>query len=125
MLARRPLRCLPLARPPYRSLGPRRTLIAPPTPGSGPLMERRADRALPSINPPRRWLRTLPLFLAILTASHSCDIQLPEVLLLRRVVHALRAADLPEGEGGVRRRDLLPGKDTLDHGRDEPAARAD
>ena len=46
-----------------------RTLVAPPRPGSGPLMERRADRDLPSIAPNRRWLRTLPVFLVILTAS--------------------------------------------------------
>ncbi len=48
---------------------PHRTLIAPPTPGSGPLMERRSDRALPSVTPSRRWLRTLPLFLVLLGAS--------------------------------------------------------
>ncbi|KAI9849326.1 MAG: hypothetical protein M1837_004786 [Sclerophora amabilis] len=48
----------------------RRTLVAPPAPGSGPLMSRRSDRALPPL-PSRfpRWLRTLPLFLTILTAS--------------------------------------------------------
>lgn len=32
-----------------RNLLPRRTLIAAPKPGSGPLMERRADRELPSM----------------------------------------------------------------------------
>ena len=47
-----------------------RTLIAAPRPGSGPLMERRPDRELPDIqSSSRRWLRTLPLFLAILGAS--------------------------------------------------------
>ena len=49
---------------------PHRTLIAPPGPNSGPLMTRRADRALPSIpSSTRRWARTLPIFIAILTAS--------------------------------------------------------
>ncbi|KAI9844865.1 MAG: hypothetical protein M1838_001988 [Thelocarpon superellum] len=70
-----------LPRPPTRSLlatmmRPRRhgqqiirRLIAPPAPGSGPLMERRPDRALPPVRAPRRFLRTLPLFLVILGAS--------------------------------------------------------
>lgn len=49
---------------------PRRTLIAAPTPGSGPLMSRRADRELPPIiSSSRRWLRTLPIFLTILVVS--------------------------------------------------------
>lgn len=47
----------------------RRTLIAAPKDGSGPLMERRADRALPNLRPPRRWLKTLPIFLSIMVAS--------------------------------------------------------
>lgn len=56
-----PLRSSPL---------PSRTIIAPPRPGSGPLRERRPDRALPPI--PRPWLiwaRTLPLFILIVTVS--------------------------------------------------------
>lgn len=49
---------------------PRRSLIPAPTPGSGPLMSRRADRELPPvISSWRRWLRTLPIFLAILAVS--------------------------------------------------------
>ena len=47
----------------------RRTVIAAPRPGSGPLMERRTDRALPSIASSHRWLRTLPIFAAIMVAS--------------------------------------------------------
>jgi cytochrome c oxidase assembly factor 1 len=46
-----------------------RSLIAAPTPGQGPLMERRADRALPSLSSSKRLLKTLPIFLGILTAS--------------------------------------------------------
>lgn len=48
---------------------PRRTLIAAPKENSGPLMERRADRELPAIQSPYRWLRTMPLFLAVMAAS--------------------------------------------------------
>ena len=48
----------------------RRTLIAPPSPESGPLMSRRPDRALPEIpSSAARWAKTLPIFLAILGAS--------------------------------------------------------
>ena len=48
----------------------RRTLISPPNSASGPLMERRADRALPELSSPAaRWLKTLPIFLAIIGAS--------------------------------------------------------
>lgn len=48
----------------------RRNLIAAPRSGSGPLMERRPDRELPDIQSSSgRWLRTLPIFLTILTAS--------------------------------------------------------
>ncbi|KAI8959448.1 DUF1783-domain-containing protein [Daldinia sp. FL1419] len=46
----------------------RRTLISAPKPGDGPLMERRPDRELPSINT-FRWGRTLPIFLALIAAS--------------------------------------------------------
>lgn len=57
---------------PLRSLAPRharRSLIAPPKPNSGPLLERRADRELPPSNPPNNFLRTFPLFLVVLAAS--------------------------------------------------------
>jgi cytochrome c oxidase assembly factor 1 len=48
----------------------KRTLVDAPKPGSGPLMSRRADRALPSINTSSWHLyRSVPLFLAILGAS--------------------------------------------------------
>jgi cytochrome c oxidase assembly factor 1 len=66
----------------------RRTLIAAPKPGEGPLMERRSDRELPGIFPSSlpslvvilirssdieqggmRWMRTAPIFLVILISS--------------------------------------------------------
>lgn len=43
----------------------RRTLIPAPGPNTGPLLERRADRELPSVTPSRRWLKTLPIFAII------------------------------------------------------------
>jgi cytochrome c oxidase assembly factor 1 len=46
----------------------RRTLIAAPKPDSGPLMERRSDRALPPLVSPYRWLRTFPIFAAVMAA---------------------------------------------------------
>ena len=55
----------------YVSLRPQRTLTTTPAPkpGSGPLMSRRSDRELPSIESSRRWLRTVPVFIAIMTVS--------------------------------------------------------
>lgn len=69
MLSRPRLRSLPL-RQLFQNARPlqRRTLIAAPKDGSGPLMERRSDRALPSLSSPNRWLRTLPVFAAIMAA---------------------------------------------------------
>lgn len=48
---------------------PRRTMISAPGPNTGPLMERRADRELPTINTGRRWLRTLPIFVVAVGAA--------------------------------------------------------
>lgn len=43
-------------------------MVSAPKPGDGPLMERRPDRELPTIQT-FRWWRTLPLFLAIIGGS--------------------------------------------------------
>ncbi|KAI1151766.1 DUF1783-domain-containing protein [Nemania diffusa] len=51
-----------------RSLVQRRTLVSAPKPGDGPLMERRPDRELPSIDG-FRWWRTFPIFLALIALS--------------------------------------------------------
>ncbi|OCK83628.1 DUF1783-domain-containing protein [Lepidopterella palustris CBS 459.81] len=60
----------PIPRLSQKQLLQKRTLIAPPTPTTGPLLERRPDRALPALpNPLRRFMRTVPLFLFIVTAS--------------------------------------------------------
>ncbi|ROW03673.1 hypothetical protein VMCG_05485 [Cytospora schulzeri] len=48
----------------------RRTLVAAPKPGDGPLMHRRADRELPDVEAHTfRWWRTLPAFIAIVAVS--------------------------------------------------------
>lgn len=48
----------------------RRTLIPPPTKSTGPLMDRRPDRDLPPIESSWRvWLKTMPIFVAVITAS--------------------------------------------------------
>ena len=47
----------------------RRTLIAAPKEGDGPLMTRRSDRALPTIASSRKFLRTMPLFLLVVGGS--------------------------------------------------------
>ena len=70
----RALRCV---RRPWRQpvvqhhpLPARRTLGAAPTRSDGPLMTRRSDRALPEITSPYTiWFRTLPIFIAVLTAA--------------------------------------------------------
>ncbi|PQE30360.1 cytochrome oxidase assembly protein [Rutstroemia sp. NJR-2017a WRK4] len=53
-----------------RNLIPRRAMIAAPKVGDGPMMERRADRELPELpENGMRWLRTIPIFLAVLISS--------------------------------------------------------
>ncbi|KIW05166.1 uncharacterized protein PV09_03717 [Verruconis gallopava] len=47
----------------------RRTLIAAPKEGDGPLMTRRSDRALPSLSSRHVFLRTLPLFCLVVAGS--------------------------------------------------------
>lgn len=43
--------------------------IPAPTENSGPLLSRRPDRELPSLEKPYTWLKTLPIFIAVITAS--------------------------------------------------------
>ena len=48
----------------------RRTLIAAPKEASGPLLERRPDRALPPVYSPfRPWARTLPFFITAMVVA--------------------------------------------------------
>ncbi|KAK3112207.1 cytochrome oxidase assembly protein 1 [Teratosphaeriaceae sp. CCFEE 6253] len=70
MFVRPRIRPQGLRHTPRRHVAPRRTIIAAPRPGSGPLMERRADRELPAISThDYRWLRSLPIFVAIMAGS--------------------------------------------------------
>lgn len=55
--------------PGIRQITPRRTLIPAPGPNTGPLMERRADRELPTINNSRGWLKSLPIFVVAVGAA--------------------------------------------------------
>lgn len=58
-----------LQRLPRTRLPSRRTLIPAPGPNAGPLMERRADRELPTVNTSWRWMRTFPLFAVAVGAA--------------------------------------------------------
>ncbi|KAI1269892.1 DUF1783-domain-containing protein [Xylariaceae sp. FL1019] len=51
-----------------RTLVQRRTIVAAPKPGDGPLMQRRADRELPTIKE-FRWSTTLPIFAVLIALS--------------------------------------------------------
>jgi cytochrome c oxidase assembly factor 1 len=62
--AARPTQLLRLYARPHR-----RTLIPAPSPNSGPLLDRRADRELPSVESRFRWARTFPLFAVLVGAA--------------------------------------------------------
>ncbi|KAI4117711.1 MAG: hypothetical protein LQ345_002105 [Seirophora villosa] len=73
----------------------RRHLIAPPTSSSGPLLTRRSDRALPPLpRPGILWLKTLPVFLAIITASALCifNYQKASSSVVSATLYALRTS---------------------------------
>lgn len=74
----------------------RRTLIAAPTRSDGPLMSRRPDRALPEIiSSSRLWLRTLPIFIIILTASSLAifNYQKASSSIVNSTLYALRTSE--------------------------------
>jgi len=74
----------------------RRTLIAAPTRSNGPLMSRRPDRALPEIiSSSRLWLRTLPIFIIILTASSLAifNYQKASSSIVNSTLYALRTSE--------------------------------
>ena len=75
---------------------PRRTLRAAPRPDQGPLMSRRSDRALPDIpSSSKLWLRTLPVFLALLTASTLAifNYQKASSSIVNSTLYALRTSE--------------------------------
>lgn len=64
----RPIVATHATRRPPHILRLRRTLIPAPEPGSGPILERRSDRALPE-SEGRPFLKTLPIFVVVITAA--------------------------------------------------------
>ncbi|KAL8909720.1 MAG: hypothetical protein Q9207_000029 [Kuettlingeria erythrocarpa] len=81
----------------------KRTLIAPPTANSGPLLSRRSDRALPSIPSSRKlWLRTLPIFLSIITVSTLAifNYQKASSSIVNATLYALRTSEAGKRELG-------------------------
>ncbi|GME28067.1 Cytochrome oxidase assembly-1 [Neofusicoccum parvum] len=71
----------------------RRTLVAAPKPGSGPLMQRRADRALPAVDTSsRRWYLTIPLFGAIIAGATAAifNYQKQSSSVVESTMYALR-----------------------------------
>ncbi|KAL9125309.1 MAG: hypothetical protein Q9217_005467 [Psora testacea] len=91
----------------------KRTLIAPPQPNSGPLMTRRSDRALPNIVPSYRiWLKTAPIFIAIITVSALgiFNYQKSSSSVVAATLYALRTSELGRRELGdeIYFRDMWP-----------------
>ncbi|ORY64398.1 cytochrome oxidase complex assembly protein 1-domain-containing protein [Pseudomassariella vexata] len=64
-------RILPVLRSPTcRTVVQRRTLVRAPKAGDGPLMERRSDRELPSVESVTfRWRHTFPIFVVLIVVS--------------------------------------------------------
>lgn len=79
-----------------------RTLVAPPRPNSGPLLSRRADRELPSVNSHRRWVRSLPAFAAIVVASSLAifNYQKSSSSVVNSNLYALRRSEKARGALG-------------------------
>ena len=74
----------------------RRTLVAAPTPNQGPLLSRRADRALPEVvSSSRIWLRTLPPFLVLMTVSALAifNYQKSSSPIVNATLYALRTSE--------------------------------
>ncbi|KAL9041233.1 MAG: hypothetical protein Q9180_001420 [Flavoplaca navasiana] len=91
----------------------RRTLIAAPSPNDGPLLTRRSDRALPEIPSSRKlWLRTLPIFLSIITLSTLAifNYQKASSSIVNATLYALRTSEVGKRELGeqVYFRDKFP-----------------
>lgn len=92
---------------------PRRTLIAAPSPNDGPLMTRRADRALPEIPSSRKlWLTTLPIFISIITVSALAifNYQKASSSIVNATLYALRTSEVGKRELGeqIYFRDTFP-----------------
>lgn len=91
----------------------KRTLIAAPSPNSGPLMSRRSDRALPSISPAWRvWAKSFPIFLIIVTVSALgiFNYQKSSSSIVASTLYALRTSEVGRKELGdeIYFRDMWP-----------------
>ncbi|KAL8914798.1 MAG: hypothetical protein Q9171_000634 [Xanthocarpia ochracea] len=91
----------------------RRTLIPAPSPNDGPLLTRRSDRALPELPSSRKvWLRTLPVFLCIITVSTLAifNYQKASSSIVNATLYALRTSEAGKRELGenVYFRDKFP-----------------
>lgn len=69
--------------------------IPAPTASSGPLLSRRPDRELPSLKKSHIWLKTLPLFIAIIAASSLAlfNYQKSSSSTVNSILYALRTND--------------------------------
>ena len=92
------------SRPALRCLrDQRRTLVAAPSPNDGPLMTRRADRALPPLPSSRKlWFKTFPIFLVVITASALAifNYQKASSSIVNATLYALRTSDIGKRELG-------------------------
>lgn len=91
----------------------RRNLVAAPSEGDGPLMSRRADRALPEIvSPARIWLKTFPIFVAVMTISALgiFNYQKSSSSIVSATLYALRTSEEGRRELGdeIYFRDRIP-----------------
>lgn len=98
---------------PLRQTPQTRTLIAAPTPNSGPLMSRRSDRALPSIRPAWRvWAKTFPIFAIIVSVSALgiFNYQKSSSSIVAATLYALRTSEVGRRELGdeIYFRDMWP-----------------
>ncbi|KAL8679368.1 MAG: hypothetical protein Q9224_000383 [Gallowayella concinna] len=81
----------------------RRTLVAAPKENAGPLMSRRSDRALPE--PPNSymiWLKTLPIFISIMTLSTLAifNYQKASSSIVNATLYSLRTSETGQRELG-------------------------
>ncbi|MCJ1275291.1 hypothetical protein MMC21_003092 [Puttea exsequens] len=102
-----------LHRPPSRRQPTKRSLIAPPLPSSGPLLTRRSDRALPPLtNAYSPWLRTLPIFILLITVSALgiFNYQKQSSSIVSSTLYALRTSEVGRRELGdeIYFRDMWP-----------------
>ncbi|KAL2041120.1 hypothetical protein N7G274_006064 [Stereocaulon virgatum] len=103
----------PTFRPTLLTKTPTRTLIAPPTRSTGRLMERRSDRALPTLTSSWRvWAKTLPIFLVLVTISALgiFNYQKSSSSIVAATLYALRTSEVGKRELGeeIYFRDMWP-----------------